>query len=503
MKKYLLIALSLFLLAGTPDVSAQGFLKDLGKSVKKEVGKRVKKEVKNRVKKAVESAAEDQSQEQVEEVYQEEFQAEEQSKPQAKQTTTKSATSKTAQSKQQSDDIFTVAQKIVSVTTIDAIVEYGPTKGKLNGHEWIDLGLPSGVRWAACNMDATSPEQAGKFYSWAETSTKNSYVESTSKTHNKAIAEFSGNATYDVATQKWGKGWRMPTEEEFKELMNYTDSQFKDRNGRKGREYANYVNNNKLFIPAAGSNEEGKLHNVNGCGSYWTSTPIANRNTGAISYIFNAPYDEMSTGERYYGYSVRPVTDYDVEIEIPYDGETNGHKWVDLGLPSGLKWAAYNVGTEEMDQDGNHYKWGSLVPYADGVKYAKDDVKKDITGNSSYDAATAQWGAEWYMPTVWDFAELMDNCTFEWTSVGRRNGLKVTSKINGKYIFLPASGEFRSTAYDFESDINKALCYWTSSYVPGWQNAYNAFSITLIKDKLYISQKERSKYGFPIRPVTK
>ena len=405
----------------------------------------------------------------------------------------------------QQGSIFSIASKQVKVTTIATMVEYGPTTGTLNGHDWVDLGLPSGTRWATCNVDATTPEKPGKHYSWGETVAKSQYVAGNTKTYNKKMDDIAGNATYDVATQKWGKGWRMPTEMELRELLNYCHDRYVQKGGRWGREFTSIKNKKSIFLPATGSRDGAKLEEANECGLYWTSTPYTdNFNNGAHMYTFGAALGEPSIGERYTGFAVRPVADYDVNTDIPSDGQTNGHKWVDLGLPSGLKWATCNVGSDAIDQDGGYYRWGATTTYYDGKKYAKDDVQRDITGDAHYDAAAAHWGGGWHMPTVQDFAELMEHCTWQWTNIGRRKGLKVTSKHNGKYIFLPASGamDYTCDASRLPDDVNKRLNYWTSSDLPG-QNTSEAYYLSALEEMVYFSTKVRWSYGYCIRPVIK
>lgn len=475
MKKITLITLTIILSLGTVDSSAQNFLKKLGESVKKEV----KKEVGNRVKKAAEGQLK-------------------------KATKTTKTGNDSKQEQSESDKFFEEMGKKAPVTTIATMVEYGPGSGTLNGHDWIDLGLPSGTRWATCNVDAASPEQPGKHYSWGETATKSSYEAGNTKTYGKEMTDIAGDKTYDVATAKWGKGWRMPTEEEMRELLKYCGDQYVQRNGRKGRELKSYENEKTIFLPAAGSKDGTRLKEANGCGLYWTSTPDSNN--GAHMYTFGAALGEMSTGAREYGFAVRPVTDYDVNTDIPYDGETDGHKWVDLGLPSGIKWATCNVGSDAVDQDGNYYKWGDISGYfIKGATYADENVQKDISGDAVYDAATALWGENWKMPSAFDFVELMENCTWEMTKIGRRTGLKVTSKINGKYIFLPASGEcdYTGDANRLPNEVNKSLSYWTSTPVPGWQNKYDAYYLNKVYDEVCLRMGSRHSYGWCIRPVIK
>ena len=83
----------------------------------------------------------------------------------------------------------------------------------------VDLGLPSGLKWATCNVGATSPEDYGNYYAWGETTTKESYNESNYTIYGQQISDFSGNATYDAARANWGGPWRMPTQTEMQELI--------------------------------------------------------------------------------------------------------------------------------------------------------------------------------------------------------------------------------------------------------------------------------------------
>lgn len=137
------------------------------------------------------------------------------------------------------------------------------------------------------------------------------------------------------------------------------------KNGRWGAEFTSPKTKNTLFLPATGSKEGTSLHKASGCGMYWTSTPYQKEGyyNGAHEYHFGGALGEMGIAERYYGYAVRPVTNYTVKTEIPSSGEINGYKWVDLGLPSGLKWATYNLGSKAVDQDGSHYAWGETIPH--------------------------------------------------------------------------------------------------------------------------------------------
>lgn len=122
-----------------------------------------------------------------------------------------------------------------------------------------------------------------------------------------------------------------------------------------------------------------------------------------------------------------------------------GQEWVDLGLPSGLKWATCNVGASDPEDYGHYYTWGETDHWAEFDPDKATEIYKavedglDISGNPGYDAARAKWGGKWRMPTEREFDELIDKCDWTWTSQGGRKGYKVTGP-NGNSIFLPAAG---------------------------------------------------------------
>ena len=115
----------------------------------------------------------------------------------------------------------------------------------------------------------------------------------------------------------------------------------------------------------------------------------------------------------------------------------NGHAYIDLGLS--VKWATYNVGADSPDEYGDYYAWGETATkssyYAKNCTTWEQEVG-DISGTLQYDAATAKWGGSWRMPSLEEFNELQNNCTWEWTTLGDVKGYKVTSNINGNTIFL-------------------------------------------------------------------
>ena len=141
---------------------------------------------------------------------------------------------------------------------------------------------------------------------------------------------------------------------------------------------------------------------------------------------------------------------------------------IDLGLPSGTKWASYNVGATKPEEYGGYYAWGetkekevynwSTYIYCDGTKETCHYLGLDISG-TEYDVAHVRWGGKWCMPTLDEFYELCLNCNSEWTILNGVNGRRFTSKINGNSIFLPAAGIRRDNIPDFP---DKGGNYWSS-----------------------------------------
>lgn len=151
--------------------------------------------------------------------------------------------------------------------------------GKINGHDYVDLGLPSGLKWATCNVGASSPQDYGNYYAWAETKPKSFYSDSNCNTHKKSSSELkkagiinsAGNLTLasDAARQNWGSSWRMPTFDEFVELREKCKWTWTTKSGKNGYEVTG-PNGQSIFLPAAGSKWKSRFFYKGG--SYWSST---------------------------------------------------------------------------------------------------------------------------------------------------------------------------------------------------------------------------------------
>lgn len=184
----------------------------------------------------------------------------------------------------------------------------GVATGTISGHDYVDLGLPSGLKWATCNVGATTPEDYGNYYAWGETTTKSEYSEENSLTYKRDMDDISCNATYDAARANWGGTWRMPTKSEMGELVNNCNWTWTTQNGVNGVRVTG-PNGNSIFLPAAGYCDGSSRNNVDELGCYWSSTPDESDTRDAYFLLFYSGYHGVDWGYRYYGRTVRPVSE--------------------------------------------------------------------------------------------------------------------------------------------------------------------------------------------------
>ena len=175
----------------------------------------------------------------------------------------------------------------------------------INGHEYVDLGLPSGTKWATCNIGASSPSDYGDYFAWGETTTKSGYAKANSKTYKINIGDISNNSKYDAASAKWGGSWRLPTETEWVELNEKCKWTWTTQGGHKGYNVTG-PNGKSIFLPAAGSRDKSSLNLAGVLGRYWSSSPHKNK----FSYYlgFSSSTHRVSWDNRSLGYTVRPVS---------------------------------------------------------------------------------------------------------------------------------------------------------------------------------------------------
>lgn len=205
--------------------------------------------------------------------------------------------------------------------------------------------------------------------------------------------------------------------------------------------------------------------------------------------------------------------DYPLEYEDTFCPDDNHPHMIDLGLPSGTKWACCNVGASNPEDYGNYYAWGETQPksvynsvtylYCTGQDIDGDgwidknlsfvNIGSDIAG-TQYDAATANWGAPWCMPSRKQMQELLNNCTYKWTT---RNGVSGREFVgpNGGTIFLPAAG---GRWYGDRFDQWSYGHYWSSTL---WDQ-YITYSLQFSSSRVFLNNTDYYRlFGFPVRPV--
>ncbi|MBQ7057647.1 MAG: hypothetical protein IJM84_06845 [Bacteroidaceae bacterium] len=192
----------------------------------------------------------------------------------------------------------------------------------------VDLGLPSGTKWADRNVGATTKSDAGDYFAWGETSTKSDYDWSTYKYGNayNKLTKYCTNSSYgkdgftdnktelvlddDVAHKEWGGSWRMPSKEQIEELVNNTTSEFTTVNNVKGYLFT-ASNGNSIFLPAAGYRFGTSLIGAGSDGLFWSRTLNADDPVDAYYLYFDSDEvgvsDNSSIGRGDGGRTVRPV----------------------------------------------------------------------------------------------------------------------------------------------------------------------------------------------------
>ena len=206
--------------------------------------------------------------------------------------------------------------------------------------DYVDLALPSGTKWATCNLGASKPSDYGDYYAWGETEPKTEYTWATYKwmqtgQHNwKHITKYTvadgrtegiwydsdgtfigdGKTTLeaadDAATAKLGSPWRMPTDDEIKELLDNCTWTWTTQDGKNGYEVKSKKNGNTIFLPAAGYRHDSELSDAGSWGAY-RSASLGAASTASSNY---ARYLSLDSSEhdwgyidRFCGYTVRPV----------------------------------------------------------------------------------------------------------------------------------------------------------------------------------------------------
>ena len=497
----------------------------------------------------------------------------------------------------------------------------------------IDLGLPSGLKWASFNLGASKPEEYGDYYAWGETEPKDSYSWSNYKWcvdgNDFAITKYCVDSRYgfngftdgetilhpqdDAAHMNLGGKWRMPMDSEWAELLDNCSSAWTTENGVYGCLLTSNYNGNCIFLPAAGCKLNTSVYNAETYCFYWSSSLDTSSSDSAMAMFYSI--DEMGRDDasRYGGPTIRPVygdfpncpvqgvsldmTELELVVgesavltasvfpenatdksvvwsssngsvaTVSPSGVTTGvslgsaiitattidggktatcnvtvtdrpvPETIDLGLPSGLKWASFNLGATKPEEYGDYYAWGETEPYYNTLnpliwkegkesgytwssyKWCMGDSNPMILikycTDASYgyngftdgktvldpedDAVIVNLGGNWRMPTDEEWGELLMNCTLARATLNGVSGCSFTSKINGNSIFFPCSGYLAGT--EFVSGYGQN---WCSSLSP--DNPLNAWSVVFDYQLQQLYAGRHSFFprdcGYSIRPVS-
>ena len=174
-------------------------------------------------------------------------------------------------------------------------------------------------------------------------------------------------------------------------------------------------------------------------------------------------------------------------------GRINGHEYVDLGLS--VRWATCNVGANSPADYGNYYAWGETSPIIVGNSVTFGKNMGDISGDYRYDAARANWGGSWRLPTKSEIEELVSKCKTKWITYNGRKGRLVTGP-NGKSIFLPAAAWIPGSS---QCDVDEGY-YWSSIHDDS--SDWAAYALYVGGNDFCLLYGSNCGKGYTVRPVS-
>ena len=370
--------------------------------------------------------------------------------------------------------------------------------GSTDKVEYVDLGLPSGNLWATCNLGASSPEAYGDYYAWGEVEPKQKYTYPNHKWYKEGAPSLGftkynnedGKLTLededDAVIQKLGNGWRTPTLADFRELTNQKLTTIKKTtlNGVAGYQITSKRNKKSIFIPCAGfKRDKPQTREI----SVDEEVAVCMTNLRCIDYnVYNAwsfAFQNDRIGRygklRPDGISVRPVKGPGVPVP---------NNCVDLGLDSGLLWAKCNMGTTKPTEPGDYYAWGETSTkkkyYSTNYKYYKAKYSIEVLKYNEKDgkevleleddAARANIGVGYRIPTQKDWEELLEDCKWEAVTTTLSETIDPSQKKviarwkvtgpNGNSIVLPTTSGFKADGWGVQPDYD--IYYTTANLYP-------------------------------------
>lgn len=232
-------------------------------------------------------------------------------------------------------------------------------------------------------------------------------------------------------------------------------------------------------------------------GVYPANSTVTLTATPATGYYFVGWSDGVTTNPRV----LTVLSDSTLTAEFDMIRKENGYQYIDMGLPSGTRWATCNVGASSPEGYGNYFMWGDprpKYPGDDGFNHACNcgvngrcvytSSDKMTTLLPRHDAASTQMGGEWRMPTAAEWTELRNQCTWTWTQINGVKGYEVRSKVNNHCIFLPAAGycDYSNNALQSPSMMGYTGRYWSSECSSSTYCAYYTYmSSAMVVENIY------------------
>lgn len=450
----------------------------------------------------------------------------------------------------------------------------------------VDLGLTSGTKWAKMNVGAANPWEFGDYFAWGETTPKETYDWSTYlhmapgqtkegqewRQINKYQPDEGSDGIWynnikfigdsittlapedDAAAVNWGGDWVMPSPQDYQELR--ANCEYEETGDYKGTGVAGLIlkgNGNEVFFPYAGYKLpwDENAFNEGYIGPLWTNELGNGTNGGIHIWTLKRDLTNYDFKNDYYG----RANGLCVRAVCKAGGNANGHEAVDFGLPSGKLWATMNIGAQKIEDYGYYLAWGETEPkviYNDstykysvrtetGYSYNKYQVADNSIGGVWYtkefvgdgktqlddvdDAAVANWGGKWKMPTEEQLVELQNECYWLYTEnyadttnvrgyivykakAAADKGRKVTlydfidstsAPLEGyslvdTHIFIPIAGFKRGEEL---SDATYSSYYWMSTL------AWVGSAISLNAADVWGYTNMQRYYGLTVRPVCK
>ena len=355
----------------------------------------------------------------------------------------------------------------LSYTRIPKRIDYN--KRTPSGDGYVNLGLSSGTLWAPTNFRANKPEDSGEFYAWAETESKPSYTWQTYKygtennltKYNTSDGKTVLDASDDPIFAELGGGYGIPTKEQCQELISGTNQTWEVVNGVNGVRFTNKTDSTKsIFIPAAGYIEGTTKGDLNEWFIFWTKNLDTATKSNAWSCAGQLNHSAGSSWGNIMTYNLsrekgKPLRG--VRVVGPSPEPWEEHDYIEV---AGLAWATCNVGASSPTDYGNYYAWSEIntkTNYTSGSTYTgiTPAAGTNITGDTRYDAAAANWGNGWRMPTSAEFQALLAAKT----STAITSTDYIINFSGGKQLIFPRAGimDGRSISSEYAGAVSVYL----------------------------------------------